>query len=240
MKIGFGIFCFYFVNCRKTKKNMLFPFIVSLVGLFFLLANAIRFAITCKNRDVSYRILTIYLILLFCVELFCNIIGFLYPNSNFFLSHYYFIFQFITLNLFFYKSFSNVTLKRIMVIVFISVLLFLGFQYYNKPSLYWEFNLAEVAITSVPLLFYAFCFIISNFKKHNHNYFYFCNGLIVYVTSSAGVFLSGNSDSVLATEPFIIDFWFFNSLFYILYQFLIYKEWKILNFRRTTKRKFQY
>lgn len=215
---------------------MLFPFLVSLVGLFFLLANAIRFYMTCKNRDILYRIVTAYLVLLFCVELLCNIIGFLYPNSNFFLSHYYFIFQFITLNLFFYKSFSNKTLKQIIVIVFVSVILFLGCQYYRKPSLYWEFNLVEIAITSIPLLFYAIYFIVLNLKKVKHNYFYFCNGLIIYLTSSAGIFLSGNSNSVILTEPFILDFWFFNSLFYILYQFMIYKEWKVLNFRRKTNK----
>lgn len=218
---------------------MLFPFLVSLFGLFFLLANAIRFYMTCKDRDVLYRIITTYLVLLFCVELLCNIIGFLYPNSNFFLSHYYFNFQFITLNLFFYKSFSNQKLKQVMIVVFVSVLLFLGHQYYNKPSLYWEFNLVEVAITSIPLLFYAFCFIVSNLKTDKHNYFYFCNGLIIYLTSSAGIFLSGNTESIIFTEPFVLDFWFFNSLFYILYQFLIYKEWKALNFRRTVKRKLQ-
>ncbi len=218
---------------------MWFPFIVSLIGLFFLLANAIRFSATCKNRDIMYRMITIYLGLLFCVELLCNIIGFLYPNSNFFLSHYYFIFQFITLNLFFYNSFSNKVFKQIMIIVFVSVLLFLGCQYYKRPSLYWEFNLIEIAITSIPLLFYAFYYIISNLKNVKHDYFYFCNGLIIYLTSSAGIFLSGNSDSVVFTEPFFLDFWFFNSLFYILYQFLIYKEWRALNFRRTLKRNFE-
>lgn len=218
---------------------MLFPFIISLVGLFFLLFNAIKFYSTCKNRDVLYRILTTYLILLFCVELFCNIIGFLYPGANFFLSHYYFIFQFITLSLFFYKSFSNKILKRIVVTVFTFVLLFLSVQYYTTPSIYWKFNLIEIAITSIPLLFYALYFIISNLKNVKHDYSYFCNGLAVYLASSASIFLSGNTDSVIFTEPFVLDFWFFNSLFYILYQFLIYKEWTILNsktFRRIKKR----
>lgn len=218
---------------------MLFPFIVSLVGLFFLLFNAIRFLVTCKGRDVLYRIVTIYLILLFCVELLCNIIGFLHPNSNFFLSHYYFIFQFLALNLFFYKSFSSKIIKQIIVIVFVSVLLFLGCQYYKTPSLYWQFNVIEVAITSIPLLSYALYFIISNFKNAKPDYVYFCNGLVIYLASSAGIFLSGNTNSVIFTEPFFLDFWFFNSLFYILYQFLIYKEWKVLNFRKAMKKKFQ-
>lgn len=218
---------------------MWFPFIVSLIGLFFLLSNAIRFYITIKERDVLYRIITTYLILLFCVELFCHIIGFCYPGSNFFLSHYYFIFQFVVLSLFFYKSFSNKNLKRIVLVLLFLILLFLGFQYFKTPSLYWEFNLIEISITSVPLLLYAFYYIISNFKNVRHDYFYFCNGLIIYLISSAGVFLSGNIDSVIFTEPFVLDFWFFNSLFYILYQFLIYREWKYLNFRRTAKKSFE-
>lgn len=218
---------------------MLFPFIVSLVGLFFLLANAIRFFVTSKNRDVLYRIVTGYLILLFCVELFCNIIGFLYPGTNFFLSHYYFIFQFVSLSFFFYKSFSDKRLKRVVLILLVLIISFLGFQYSEKPSLYWEFNLIEIVITSVPLLFYAVYFIVSNLKNVKQDYFYFCNGLIVYLTSSASVFLSGNSDTVIFTEPFVLDLWFFNSLFYILYQFLIYKEWKTLNFRRKVKKNFE-
>lgn len=230
-----GFLCFI-CNIIPKINNMLFPFLVSLVGLFFLLANAIRFYITCKKRDVLYRIITAYLVLLFCVELLCNIIGFLYPNSNFFLSHYYFIFQFISLSLFFYNSFENKIFKKTILAVLISVLLFLSIQYYRTPSLYWEFNLIEIAITSIPLLLYAFYYIVSNLKNVKHDYFYFCNGLIIYLTSSASIFLSGNTDSVIFTEPFILDLWFFNSLFYILYQILIYKEWKALNFRRTAKK----
>lgn len=219
---------------------MWFPFIVSLIGLFFLLFNAIRFCITCKNRDVLYRILTIYLVLLFCVELLCNIIGFQNSGSNFYLSHYYFNFQFIALSLFFYKCFSNnKILKNVVLIILVSILLFLGMQYYRAPSLYWKFNLIEIGITSLPLLLYAFYYIVSNFKNSKYDYFYFCIGLMMYLTSSASIFLSGNTDSVLFTEPFVLDFWFFNSLFYILYQFLIYKEWKVLNFRRTIKRSFE-
>ncbi|MBK0370370.1 hypothetical protein [Flavobacterium agrisoli] len=109
------------------------------------------------------------------------------------------------------------------------VLFLLVIQYANDPELYWRFNLVEVGLTSIPLILYALIFLIQNLQKSTHTYFYFCNGLIVYLTSSACIFLTGNSDSVLFTEPFVLDFWFFNSLFYILYQFLIYKEWKFLN-----------
>lgn len=208
---------------------MLFPFIISLIGLFFLLANSICFWLTRKNKDIFYHIITVYLILLFVEELCCNIIGFLNPGTNFFLSHYYFIFQFITLSVFFYKIFSNVVLKRIVLFFLIIVLILLSVQYYNTPDLYWRFNMFEIGVTSVLLILYSLIFLIQNFKKIRHDYFYFCNGLVIYLISSLSVFFSGNSDSVLFTEPFVLDFWFFNSLFYIVYQCLIFKEWRSLN-----------
>lgn len=91
---------------------MLFPFIVSLVGLFFLLINGIRFYLARKNKDVLYRIITVYLILLFIIEFCCNLIGFLRPGENFYLSHYYFVFQFVAMSLFFYNIFSIGFLKK--------------------------------------------------------------------------------------------------------------------------------
>lgn len=208
---------------------MLFPFIVSLVGLFFLLINGIRFYLARKNKDVLYRIITVYLILLFIVEFCCNLIGFLRPGENFYLSHYYFVFQFVTMSLFFYNIFSIGLLKKIVAFLLIVVLLFLGIQYSIDPSIYWQFNMLEIGITSLLLISYGILFLVFNIKKDKSDYFYFCNGLILYLASSASIFLSGNSDSVIFTKPFLLDFWFFNSLFYILYQYLIYKEWKVLN-----------
>ncbi len=210
---------------------MLFPFLVSLVGLFFLLINAVSFYKTRKNKDAHYYILMVYLICLFINELLCNIIGFYAPGSNFFLSHYYFIFQFIFLSIFFRGLFSNRILKKAILFVLALVLSLLAIQYYRTPVLYWEFNLFEIGTTSVVLVLYAIIYLIQNFKNFKADYLYFTNGLIIYLVSSSTIFLSGNTDSVIFTEPFLLDFWFFNSLFYILYQFLIFKEWKALNKR---------
>lgn len=214
---------------------MLFPFLVSLVGLFFLLINSICFYRTRKNKDVRYLIIMVYLILLFLEELCCNIIGFNYPGSNFFLSHYYFIFQFISLSLFFYSLLSGALLKKMILVLLILVLMVLLVQYYKTPNLYWRFNLLEIGITSGLLILYALIFLIQNFKNTKSDYLYFCNGLIIYLASSLSIFLSGNTDSVIFEEPFLLDFWFFNSLFYILYQFLIFKEWKILRYKSLKK-----
>lgn len=208
---------------------MLFPFFVSLVGLFFLLVNSIRFYTTRKGKDIRYRIIMVYLIFLFIEELLCNIIGFCYPGSNFFLSHYYFIFQFIALSIFFYNLFSSIALKRMILFFLVLVLVLLTVQYAVTPGLYWRFNLFEIGIISALLILYGLIFVVRNFKIAQPDYVYFCNGLIIYLASSLSIFLSGNTDSVIFTEPFVLDFWFFNSLFYILYQILIFKEWKALN-----------
>lgn len=207
---------------------MILSLIISLLGLSFLLINCVLFYSLPKSKNLLIKILTVYLILLFLEECICNYIGFNFPNSNFFLSHYYFIFQFIFLSLFFYNLFSNVFIKSTILILLVAELVFLAKQYYDSPGIYWNFNIFEIGSTSVLLLSYAVLFLVMNFKKAIHDYFYFCAGLIIYLSSSSIIFLSGNTELVLFTEPFYLDIWIFNSLFYILYQYLIFKEWKYL------------
>lgn len=207
---------------------MLLSFIISIVGLLFLFVNSLLFLKTRKGKRITYQYLTFYLAILFIVELACNIIGILKPNSNFFLSHYYFIIQFIVLSLFFYQIFDNKKLKNFIFFNLIVVGFILAYQYYNNPKLYWEFNVLEIGLTSSLLVVYC----IIHFYRHlkfSFDYFYFCFGLTFYLTSSMLIFLSGNTTLVFFEEPFYCDIWVFNSLFYILYQYLIFKEWKYLN-----------
>ena len=105
------------------------------------------------------------------------------------------------------------------------VLLFLSYQYYSTPSLYWKFNVEEIAITTLLLIIYAAIFL----TKYHEHYFYFCYGLIFYLSCSCFIFISGNQDLIIFKEPFLFDIWIFNSLLYIFYQVMIYKEWKGLN-----------
>lgn len=207
---------------------MLLAFFISIIGLLFLLINCILFIRNWKNKDGLYKIVTLYLSVLFVVELLCNIIGFLKPNSNFFLSHYYFNIQFVVLSFFFYKLFKEKLLKLLVVINWIVVILIIGYQYIANPELYWKFNIFEIGITSIILFAYCVIYFFKNLEV-NHSYFYFCLGLTFYLSSSAFIFLSGNTELVFFEKPFYFDIWVFNSLFYILYQSLIFKEWKLLN-----------
>lgn len=207
---------------------MLLSFLISIVGLLFLLINSILYIKTRTGKESSYSFLMVYLSVLFVVELVCHIIGFLNPNSNFFLSHYYFIIQFIVLSLFFYQVFEDRRIKVVVLLNLIGVNLVLGIQYFMQPELYWEFNLLEIGVTSSVLLLYCAFHFYQNLKT-SYQYFFFCFGLSFYLTSSMLIFLSGNTALVFFEEPFYFDIWIFNSLFYIFYQFMIYREWQSLN-----------
>lgn len=206
---------------------MIFSFSISLIGLLFLLINAILFFYSRKGKDKVYLYLMLYLMIQFVVELCCNIIGILYPNENFFLSHYYFIIQFILLSFFFSNVLLNLFLKKLVYVNLILVLLSLGFQYAETPSLYWKFNNYEIGVTSLLLIFYSIIYFYENISN-TYIYHYFCMGLTFYLTSSCLIFLTGNTQLVFSTEPVYLDIWIFNSLFFILFQILIFKEWKIL------------
>jgi hypothetical protein len=131
------------------------------------------------------------------------------------------------LSLFFNKVIINKYLKKIVYFNLVSVLLFLSVQYYQTPSLYWEFNYFEIGVTSILLILYAVIYFYENIKA-TYKYHYFCIGLTFYLTSSSLIFLTGNTQLVFMTEPVYLDIWIFNSLFFILFQILIYKEWVFL------------
>lgn len=206
---------------------MIFSFTISLIGLVLLLINAILFFYSRKGKDKVYLYLMLYLMIQFVVELCCNIIGILNPNENFFLSHYYFIIQFILLSLFFSKVLMNSFLKKLVYINLFLVLVSLFFQYLETPSLYWKFNNYEIGVTSLLLILYSVFYFYENIMN-TYIYHYFCVGLTFYLTSSCLIFLTGNTQLVFSTEPVYLDIWIFNSLFFILFQILIFKEWKIL------------
>ena len=211
---------------------MLVSILISVAGLLFLILNSILFLKTRKGKDSSYQYLTLYLVVLFSIELTCHIIGITKPNSNFFLSHYYFNVQFIILSFFFTKLFQDKVLKQLILFCFLGVVAVLAYQYYNNPSIYWQFNVLEISLTSSLLILY--CAI--HFYKHlktTYNYFFFCLGISFYLISSMLIFLSGNTTLVFFEEPFYMDIWVFNSLFYIFFQSMIYKEWRVLNNKAT-------
>ncbi|MFV0566293.1 MAG: hypothetical protein ACK5NB_10735 [Flavobacteriaceae bacterium] len=215
--------------------NLIFPFIISFIGIGFLYANtALFFKDNSVQKKVS-KVFIVYLLALSVIETVCHgiglfsyIFGMLRLDANFFVSHLYFIFQFVFLSYLFYGIIKNKRIKNTIVIVFFVEMVLLAFSYISNPGLFWQFNTFEIVSTSFVLITYAFTFIFLNIDKV-HKYFNFCIGLILYLLCSASIFMSGNTDLVLFSNAYIyIDIWVLNSIFYIVFQYKIYQEYRFL------------
>ncbi len=198
--------------------------LVSLVGLCFLIFNTLTFFINRNNIPDISKLFVWYLVVLSLVEISCNLIGVIKPNANFFVSHFYFGFQFIFLSLLYYKLLQHRFIKILILIIGIIQMLYITSIYMGDIKLFWNFNTYEIVSTSTILMVYALYFIFSNFEIEHH-YFNFSIGLILYLCCSITIFLSDNLDLVLLEKPFI-DIWIFNSLFYILFQYFIFREFR--------------
>lgn len=204
------------------SKHLLF-FGISLLGLLFLFLNTFLFLRKKEIRKYVSKVFLIYLASLCLIETACHVIGILKPNSNFFISHFYFIFQFTFLSYLYYTLFESKFFKKAIVVVYISQIFILAYMYASDTSLFWKFNHYEIIATSLILVFYALYFIYKELDKV-HFYYNFSIGLVLYLLCSISIFLYGNLELVLIEDPYI-DIWIFNTIFYILFQFMIFREY---------------
>lgn len=205
------------------ENKYLFSFVISLLGLFFLVFNTILFLRNSQIKKQISKVFLIYLVTLSIIEVACHIIGILQPNSNFFISHFYFIFQFTFLSYLYHKLIGSNFISKIILFVYLIQMTILAVMYIFDPSLFWRFNEYEIIATSFILVVYAFYFIYKEMDKV-HYYYNFSIGLILYLLCSVSIFLYGNLELVLIENPHI-DIWIFNTVFYIIFQFMIFREY---------------
>lgn len=204
-------------------SNLLVQLPVSVVGLLFLFINTYLFISNKNVRQNVSKTFVVYLIALSIIELSCNILGTLFLNSNFFISHFYFLFQFAFLSYLYFSLIENKKIKKLIITLFVILCFYIGFGYLLNKASFWEFNSFEIVSTSLLLILYALFFIFSNLEI-KHKYFNFSIGLILYLACSITIFLSGKLELILCENPYI-DIWIFNSLFYILFQYFVFREY---------------
>jgi hypothetical protein len=171
----------------------------------------------------SYYLLTILIIQLTAKYLRSNNI------NNIYLSHYYFIGQFIFLSLFFKQLLKNTLQKKITTFGLFIVLITLVIYYILNPLNYYKFNIFEIIATSIPLIVYSFFFFVQKIEDSNKKYIYIVSGFFLYITCSTLLFTTGN---IAAEIKKMI--WYSNATLYIVYQVLIFIEW-YKNFRKPKK-----
>jgi hypothetical protein len=124
------------------------------IGYLILLINLILFILGFPNQGKAYKIFTWYTGIMFIIQISSNILNSLKIN-NLFLSHFYFVGQFILLSFFYFVLLKGNYQKNIVKIGMLFGLSVLGIQYGYDTSLFFKFNLFEIFITSILLIIYA-------------------------------------------------------------------------------------
>lgn len=193
------------------------------IGYLILFFNLILFIKGFANQGKAYKIFTWYLGVVFTIQIISNI--FMRMNTNnLFLSHFYFIGQFILLSFFYITVLKEEFQKKLVKAGLVIGLLALSIQYAYDTSLFFKFNLFEIFITSFLLIIYATIhfYNILNEKKE----FYYVNvGLLIYLLGSTILFLVGNLTAILSPKMSLFT-WILNALLIIINQFFILIEWK--------------
>jgi len=142
-------------------------------------------------------------------------------ESNLFLSHYYFIIQFILLSIFYVELLKY---KWIYVILGLSICL-LGYQYITDEDLYFKYNALGMFFTQIIIVVYALLYMYQSLTGSKE--FTIVNvGIFMYLLASALIFASGNLifniDVPESFSNLLLDI---NLILFLVYQILIFIEW---------------
>ena len=210
----------------------MFEFIIY-IGYLLLGINFILFAIKLnKKMSRSFFVFTIYLLVMIIIQAYTSYLKSIHLN-NLFLSHFYFILQFLLLSLFYLEILNNDFQKKIIKIAVPSCLIILGVQYYFNPDLFYKFNLFEIFITSFLIIIFSM-FHFYNILNEKKKYYYINTGILLYLFGSTVLFISGNLISKLDLAPSKIV-WILNSVLYIVYQVFIVIEWREIFIKKSNK-----
>lgn len=193
------------------------------IGYALLLLNSVLYFKGFFNQGKAFKIFTVYLLGTVLIQIFSKFFSSLYGN-NLFLSHFYFIGQFVVLSLFF-KSLFNIKKQKLLVngILIIGMSILAG-QYLLDPNLFFRFNLFEIFLTSFLVIVLATVHLYNLLTEKK--VFYYCTiGMLLYLFSSTVLFLVGNLTALLSKEYQLLP-WTLNALLIIVYQLFILFEWK--------------
>lgn len=201
---------------------MVIPKIIVYLGYLILLLNVIAYSIRLQ-KSKEYKVFLVYLTTTLLIQIVGSVLA---ENTidNLFLSHYYFISQFIILSIFYGIILRGKKIKQLVVLIFILVITTLCINFIVEPSIYFQFSLLEVTVCSVPLVVYSLIYFFQSLDNNNKKYLYITSGMFAYLLCSTLIFLSGNY--VSPTKTFWYRFiWIMNVSLYAIYQTLIFIEW---------------
>lgn len=183
------------------------------------------------KQGKAFKIFTFYLFGTVLVQILSKIFMILNGN-NLFLSHFYFVGQFVLLSLFFKSLFKTSTQKTIanwFLIIGISVL---AVQYIIDPNVFFKFNLFEIFITSFLIIILAAIHLYNLLSEEK--VFYYCTiGILLYLSGSTILFFVGNLTAILSSEYQFLP-WTLNAILVVIYHVFILFEWRKIFYLKKT------
>ena len=210
---------------------MTFDDFVINTGYAVLVLNTLVFIISYNKKHKALKYFIMYLLLCLFIQFLSNILNSL-NNYNLFLSHYFFIGQFIFLSLFFSSLTDFKKYKRLHIFLTFIIATSFIIYLYNFPNNLNRWSVLEIAITSIALLLYSFFFFLKKIEDaKDKRYIYFNSGFFVYTLCSTLIFTLGN----IGSRELKFYVWQFNTILYLVFQLMIFVEW-YKNFRKPIRK----
>jgi hypothetical protein len=183
-----------------------------------------------KLTTKEFKIFTIYLVVVAIIDLICSYYA-IQKWNNLFMSHFYFISQFVLLSIFYHVLLSKK--QRIFVKVllfFVSLMLLIYFSI--SPEKLKNFDLFEILITTIPIIVYTLMHIYNSLTI-KQTYAYVNTGILLYVSLSTlvfflGDFLSNSLEFEEVGKDVFFNVWDINIILLIIFQICISLEAKNL------------
>jgi hypothetical protein len=199
--------------------------ILKYLDVILLCINVILYSISHNqfSKIMAYKLIYIYLWLSLIITVTTEIM-FAYKENNHYLSHFYFLFQFILFTYFYLNLFKNKTQKIYVKTIFVIVISILTIQYLLNPLGLFYFNLLEVLLTSFPLISYSIIHLYNSLVKKG-SYLYLNAAMLVYLSASTLIFFLSNYLTGL-DKKIVINIWHILEILYVLFLIIILLEWK--------------
>ena len=208
-----------------------FFWVFGIITTLFLIFNTLFYLICFKKKKKVFRIFCLYLILMSGVQILSIFIGKVLHKPNLFLSHFYFISQFLILSFFYYHLLKS----KIVFLIIIPVFLFLGYQYLFDHSLVNKYNVIGIALTQLILMIYSILYLYRSLNGEAE--FLIVNiGLFLYLISSTLIFASGNlvfNEKISEALNFLLVN--LKRILYFVFQILIFIEWRKNYYKKTLR-----
>ena len=197
--------------------------IFAYLGMFILALNFFLFLMIFSKKEKAFKIFSIYLVIMVIIQGSSAVYQILSIN-NIFLSHFYFILQFLLLSYFYLQILTIELQKKVVKLTIPICLIALAIQYYFNPELYYTFNLFEIFITSFSIIVFSM-FHFYNMLGGKKNYYYINIGIFIYLFGGTFLFITGNLMNSL-NRSYGNLIWMINSVLYIICQMYFLIEFK--------------